>query len=118
MHNNVRIIAFLMQGVAFLVFIAGTAFCGELRTLVLPSEKQNTTYNRRMETLRVKPEPVDPAVYQEFELKVKNLTVPERKAAVKGFNEKRELAIKSRSLDEVEYYTNLLDILKKYEGGK
>ncbi len=94
--------------------IHNMAFCGELRPLVLPSEKQNLNTRQQTDSIQASKPKMDASVYKEFEQKVKNLSQDERKKASEGFIGKRDEAIKRKSWDEVEYYSKLIDILKKY----
>ena len=117
MKHTIMVGSILLHVLILLAFFDSAGICGELRTLELPSQKQDQ-YNRQQgETVQPKKQ-VDASVYREFEQKVKNLSPDERKKASAGFAEKRDMAIKSRSWDEVEYYSKLIEILGKYEGRK
>ncbi len=116
-HRMMRV-SVLLHGVMLLALFDGAGICGELRPLELPSEKQNLYTRQQAETVQPKRQKVDASVYKEFERKVKNLSPDERKKASEGFVEKRDMAIKNKSWDEVEYYSKLIDILRKYERRK
>jgi hypothetical protein len=71
----------LLHGFILLTFFDSAGICSELRTLELPSQKQNL-YNRQQgETVQPKKQKVGPSVYKEVEQKVKTLSPNERKKA-------------------------------------
>jgi hypothetical protein len=101
-----------MYGIMITALVERAGFCGELRALTLPSE--NPSYNQqRTASDQSQKKTVDPSVYKEFEQKIKDISPAALTNAIASFTQRREQAIKNRSLDEVEYYSKLLDLLNK-----
>lgn len=118
MKHTIMKVSALLYGPMLLALFDSAGICGELRPLELPSQKQNLYDRQQTETAQPKKQKVDATVYKEFEQKVKNLSPDEKKKASEGFVKKRDMAIKNESWDEVEYYSKLINIIKKYEGRK
>lgn len=118
MKHTIMLVSILLRGLILLTLFVSAGICGELRTLELPSQKQGIHNRQQGETVQPRKQTVDRSVYKEFEQKVKKMSPDERKKASEGFAKKRDMAIKSDSSDEVEYYSKLIGILGKYEGRK